>query len=314
MAQESSPLTPPYTELATTAELRGKLARPRRLPLWLEPYVLLITRKPLAAFGLAVMAVMTLVAIFAEVITPYDPIVISQPDKLLSPSFAHPLGTDHLGRDLFARIVHGARISLTIGFGVVLLGTMLAGVIGCVTGYAGGKLDAIVQRFVDAVMSMPQLILLLTIVSVIGPGILNLVLVLSFRAAIGESRTIRSAVIGIKENQYIEAARAVGCDHLYILSRYILPNIMAPLIVLASVSLASAILAEASLSFLGFGVPPPIPTWGGLLSSEGRRFMMVAPWIAIAPGVALSLVIFGINMLGDGLRDVLDPRLRGTQG
>lgn len=312
MAPEDSSVPALPARVVAPAAL-GRLVGRRRLPLWLEPYQILLKRKPMATFGLVVMVVMVLAAVFAH-LSPYDPIEINQVDKLLSPNPAHPLGTDQFGRDLLSRIVYGARISLYIGFGVVILGTFSAAVLGCVTGYLGGKLDGVALRLIDAVLSIPQLILLLSVVSVIGPGILNILFALAFRNAIGQTRTIRSAVIAIKENQYMEAARSIGCNDFHILLRYVLPNVMATIIVVASVSLGQAILAEASLSFLGYGVPPPTPTWGGMLSTEGRRYMILAPWIAIAPGLALSLAIFGINMLGDGLRDVLDPRLRGTQG
>lgn len=290
-----------------------QLAKPRRLPLWLEPYQVLLRRKPLATFGGVVLIVMITAAIAADSISPYNPVEMMLSQKLQPPSLAHWLGTDQFGRDLFSRILKGAQISLSIGMGVVLLGTVAATIWGCATGYFGGRFDALSQRLVDAVLSIPQLVLVLTIVSVIGPGILNVMLALAFRNAVGQTRTIRSAVIGIKENMYMDAARAIGCTNLRILLRYVLPNVMAPVIVVASITLGQAILAESSLSFLGFGVPPPNPTWGGMLSDEGRRFMIQAPWMAFAPGIALSATIFGINMLGDGLRDVLDPRLRGTQ-
>jgi len=281
--------------------------------MWFDPYMVLIRKKPLATFGGIVMIVMILMTIFAEVIAPYDPVAMSLADKLRPPNPAHIFGTDQFGRDLFSRIVYGARVSLTVGFGVVVLGTTFATVWGCVAGYFGGKFDSFSLRIIDAVFSIPQLVLILTIVSVIGPGLQNIILALAFRNAVGQTRTIRAAALGIKNNMYMDAARAIGCTDAHIIFRYILPNVMAPVIVVASLSLGHAILAESSLAFLGFGVPPPNPTWGGMLSDEGRRYMVQAPWMAFAPGIALSLVIFGINMLGDGLRDVLDPRQRGAQ-
>lgn len=290
-----------------------RLAKPRRLPLWLEPFGVLLRRKPLAVFGLMVLMLMLFAAGTADILSPYNPLEMRLTEKLQPPSVAHWLGTDQFGRDMFSRIIKGAQISLSIGMGVVLLGTTVATIWGCVSGYFGGRFDALSQRLVDAVLSIPSLVLVLTIVSMIGPGVLNVMLALAFRNAVGQTRTIRSAVIGIKENMYMDAARAVGCTNPHILLRYVLPNVMAPVIVVASITLGQAILAESSLSFLGFGVQPPDPTWGGMLSDEGRRYMIQAPWMAFAPGTALSLAIFGINMLGDGLRDVLDPRLRGSQ-
>jgi peptide/nickel transport system permease protein len=281
--------------------------------MWMEPYQRLVTKKPLATFGGVVVLVMFAMTIFAEVIAPYDPVAMNLAEKLRPPSAAHILGTDQFGRDLFSRIVYGARVSLYIGMGVVIFGTISATIWGCVAGYWGGRFDSFSLRLVDAIQAVPQLVLILTIVSVIGPGLINIMMALAFRNAVGQTRTIRSAALGIKNNMYMDAARAIGCRDYYIVLRYVLPNVMAPVIVVASVSLGQAILAESSLSFLGFGVPPPNPTWGGMLSDEGRRYMVQAPWMAFAPGVALSLAIFGINMLGDGLRDVLDPRLRGAQ-
>lgn len=289
------------------------LVKPRRSPMWMDPYKLLLRKKPLATFGGVVLLLMFLAALGAEVIAPYDPVAMNLAEKLRPPSFGHILGTDQFGRDLFSRIVYGARVSLYIGVGVVVTGTFAATIWGCVAGYVGGRFDSWSLRIIDAVLSIPQLVLVLTIVSVIGPGLINIMLALAFRNAVGQTRTIRSAVLGIKNNMYMDAARAIGCRDWYIVAQYVLPNVMAPVIVVASISLGQAILAESSLAFLGFGVPPPNPTWGGMLSDEGRRYMVQAPWMAFAPGVALSLSIFGINMLGDGLRDVLDPRLRGSQ-
>ncbi len=310
MAQQKPTAALPSSGLGLSGIARAQ----RRFPIWLEPYIDLVQHKPLATFGGAVMLIMLFVALFADVLAPYDPVEPNMAARLRAPDSSHLLGTDQLGRDELSRIIYGAQISLFVGLGAVLIGTSGATIIGGVSGYFGGKVDTAVQRVVDAVLAMPALILLLAIVSVLGPSLLNIVIALSFRAAIGESRTIRGAVIGIKENQYVDAARAIGSSNLHILVHYILPNVTAPIMVLASVSLGGAILAEASLSFLGFGVPPPAPSWGGMLSLEGRRFMIVAPWLAIAPGLSLSLVVFGINVLGDGLRDVLDPRLRGTRG
>ena len=223
------------------------------------------------------------------------------------------LGTDNLGRDVFSRIVYGARISVTVGFAAVTLSLLLATIVGITSGYFGGKFDVLVQRVVDAWMAFPNLLFVLFIMAVLGPGLLNVILALGVVNAANRSRVIRSATLAAKENQFVEAARAVGAGHLRIILLYILPNVMAPIIIIATNALGGVILAESTLSFLGFGVPPPYPSWGEMLSGSGRSYMYRAPWMAIWPGVAISLGVFGFNMLGDALRDLLDPRLRGSQ-
>ena len=240
---------------------------------------------------------------------PYDQTNVR--NRLKPPSAQFYFGTDNLGRDIFSRIVYGARVSVTVGFGAVSIGICLATIIGVGSGYCGGKSDVLVQRLVDAQMAIPGLLLLLNIMAVTGPGLLNIILALGIVSAAGSSRIIRSAALAAKENQFVEAARAVGASHLRIILCYILPNIMAPIIIISTVSLGFTILIESTLSFLGFGVPPPYPSWGEMLSGSGRSYMHKAPWMATWPGVAISLAVFGFNMLGDALRDLLDPRLRG---
>ena len=298
---------------AVSAVLADQLRRKRGRSPWWESVHTLFTRKYLATFGLAVLVLLILTAAFADVVAPYSPVAQDFPSALQPPSAQHLLGTDQLGRDLLSRMIHGARTSIFVGVGVMLIAVTLGSIVGGVSAYRGGKFDVVVQRLVDAVQSVPSLLLLLTIISIIGPGMVNVILALGFRAAIGDSRVVRGAVLGIMENQYIEGAKAIGAGNLRILVRYVLPNIMAPIIVVGSLQLGAAILAESTLSFLGWGVPPPTPTWGGMLSNEARRFMIDAPWMAIFPGLALSLAVYGINMFGDGLRDVLDPRLRGSR-
>lgn len=274
----------------------------------------LVREKPLATFGGVVLFIMALVAIFADFIAPASPFFMRTDMQVVPPGGQFLMGTDQFGRDIYSRVVHGARVSMTVGLSVVFLGTGFATVIGSVSGFVGGKLDTGLQRIVDAVMAIPALILLLTIMAMLGPGLVNVILALSLRDAVTQSRIIRGAVIAIRENQYIEAAHAIGASPLQVLVRHIVPNVFAPVLVVATLTLGSAILAEASLSFLGYGVPQPIPSWGGMLSREGRAFLTLAPWMAIFPGLALSLAVFGINVLGDGLRDILDPRLRGSAG
>jgi len=233
---------------------------------------------------------------------------------LAPPSAAHFLGGDHLGRDLFSRIIYGARVSVTVGLVTTSISIVISLAVGGLSGYLGGKFDLIAQRLVDAWMCFPGIIIMLVIMSFIGPGLWGVIIVLGIVFGIGGSRMIRSGVIPVKENVYVQAAVAIGCSTPRILIRHILPNVMALTIVLFTTRLPAVILAEASLSFLGFGIPPPHPSWGGMLSREGRTYMFLSPGIAIWPGVALSFVVFSVNMFGDALRDLLDPRLRGGVG
>jgi peptide/nickel transport system permease protein len=271
----------------------------------------LIKEKPLGAVGAVIVVVLLLCAIFAPLIAtyPYDQANVRY--RLKPPSAQFYLGTDNLGRDLFSRIIYGARISVTVGFGAVGIGTLLATMIGVGSGYFGGKFDVLMQRLVDAWMAFPFLVVLLSVMAMLGPGLWEVVLSLGVLSAANSSRIIRSATLSARENQYVEAARAVGAGHCRIILWYILPNVMATVIIIATVSLGFAILAESALSFLGLGVPPPYPSWGEMLSGSGRTYMHKAPWMATWPGVAISLAVFGFNMLGDALRDLLDPRLRG---
>jgi peptide/nickel transport system permease protein len=273
----------------------------------------LVKEKPLGAFGGFLVLVLMLCAVFAYWIAPYPYDETNVRQRLKPPGAQFYLGTDNLGRDVFSRIVYGARISVTVGFGAVTLSILLATILGVTSGYFGGKFDVLAQRLVDAAQSFPTLVILLSIMAVLGPGLLNVILVLGIVPSFNRSRVIRSATLAAKENQYLEAARAVGASHLRIILRYILPNVMAPIIIVATNALGAVILVEATLSFLGFGVPPPYPSWGEMLSGSGRSYMYKAPWMAIWPGVAISLAVFGFNMLGDALRDLLDPRLRGSQ-
>ena len=271
----------------------------------------LIKEKPLGAFGGVIVLGLLLCALLAPWIAthPYDQTNVR--NRLKPPSSQFYFGTDNLGRDIFSRIVYGARVSVTVGFGAVSIGITLATIIGVGSGYFGGKTDILVQRLVDAQVAIPGLLLLLNIMAVTGPGLLNIILALGIVSAAGSSRIIRSAAMTAKENQFVEAARAIGASHRRIILRYILPNIMAPIIIITTVSLGFTILIESTLSFLGFGVPPPYPSWGEMLSGSGRSYMHKAPWMATWPGIAISLAVFGFNMLGDALRDLLDPRLRG---
>ncbi len=271
-------------------------------------------RKPLGAIGGLIVLVLIVLALFAGGIAPYPYDEMIAGARLRPPSAQFWMGTDNLGRDMFSRVVAGARVSVTVGFGAVLLGIFLATIIGVTSGYFAGRYDIVVQRVVDAWQSFPFLVITLSLMAVLGPGQLNVILALGVVGAAGASRVIRGATIGVAHNPYVEAARALGCGHLRILVRYVLPNVAATVIILATIGLGGAILAESALSFLGFGVPPPYPSWGAMLSGSGRSYMYQAPWMALWPGAAISLAVYGFNMLGDALRDVLDPRLRGSGG
>ena len=269
-------------------------------------------RKPLGAIGAVIVVALLVMAVFAEQIAPYKYDETVRGARMKPPSAAHWLGTDNLSRDMWSRIVYGARVSITMGFLTITLATLLATTIGVTSAYFGGAWDLVVQRVVDAWLSFPYLIIILSVMAVLGPGLGNVVIALSVLIAATNSRVIRSAALGVIQQAYIEAARAMGCGHARIILRHILPNVTATIIILATIGLGAVILAEGALSFLGFGVPPPHPAWGAMLSGSGRTYMFRAPWMAVWPGVAISLAVFGFNMLGDALRDVLDPRLRGS--
>ena len=274
----------------------------------------LVKEKPLGTASGVVVLILILVAVFADVIAPYPIGERHLPDRLQGSSAQYRLGTDHLGRDFLSRIIHGARISLTVGLAATTLNVLVAVLIGGTSGFLGGRLDLVVQRFVDAWMSFPGLLLLLTIISIVGKGLLQLILVLGISGGIVGSRVLRSAVIAVKENDYFQSALAIGASKLQILLRHVLPNIAAPIIVVFSINVGGVIISEAALSFLGFGLPIEVPSWGGLLSREGRQYMEAAPHLAFWPGLALTVTVYSLNMLGDAVRDLLDPRLVGGAG
>jgi peptide/nickel transport system permease protein len=267
-------------------------------------------RKPLGAFGAVLIFVLLAVALGAQWLAPY-PYDLGVTERLQGPSLAHPFGSDANGRDLLSRIIWGARISVTIGFGAVLISTLVAVIVGVSSGYFGGWIDLVVQRLVDIWISFPALVLLVSLVAILGPGLWSTTLVLGVLLAPGTARVVRGAVLGMRHQPYVESARCVGAGHARIVRSYVLPNVSAPILVLATTQLGVAVLAESTLSFLGYGVPPPFPTWGSMLSGTGRMFMLQSPWLSIWPGLAISAAVFGFNMLGDALRDILDPRLRG---
>ena len=273
----------------------------------------LAREKPLGTISGIIILILILVAIFGDVLAPYSYKEMHLVDRLTGPSAQYLLGTDQLGRDLLSRILYGARLSLTVGLAATTINVLVAVLIGGTSGFLGGKLDLGVQRFVDAWMAFPGLLLLLTIMSIAGQGLLQMILILGISGGIGGSRVVRGAVIGIKENDYFLAAQAIGSPTTATLMRHVLPNIMAPVIIIFSITVGGVIMAEASLSFLGFGLPINVPSWGGMLSREGRKYMEAAPWLALWPGLCLTITIYSLNMFGDAVRDLIDPRLRGGE-
>jgi len=277
-------------------------------------FVRLAKEKPMGLVGGIVVLILLFLGIFADVLAPYGFNEIHLKDRLKPPSAQYLMGTDSLGRDELSRVIYGGRISVVVGLGASALATAIAAVIGLSSGFIGGKFDIIVQRFVDAWLAFPAMILLLTGMALIGPGITQITLVLGIAVGIGSSRLLRSGVIAIRENIYVQAAKSIGASTGRVLLRHILPNVTPLIVIFFTVSIAGMIIGEAALSFLGFGVPPPQPSWGGMLSAEGRAYMMQAPWLALWPGLALTIVVYGVNMFGDAIRDLIDPRLRGGGG
>jgi peptide/nickel transport system permease protein len=287
----------------------------KHYPFLVEVLIRLIKEKPLGTIAGLIVIVFFLAGILADWLAPYHYMYQDLDAVLQPPSARFLLGTDNLGRDLLSRIIYGARISMIVGLSVPAISTVMHLLIGGASGYFGGKIDMVIQRLVDTVMCFPGLVIMLTVVAIIGPGLIQLVLLLGILGGLGGgNRVTRSLVIGIKENIYVEASRAIGSSDRHTMIKHILPNIMPMVIVSFSMGMGGAILAESTLSFLGFGIPPPFPSWGGMLSGNARRYMMTAPWMAIWPGLCLAVVVWGMNMFGDGLRDVLDPRLRGGLG
>jgi len=276
--------------------------------------VRLVKEQPLGTVGAAITLILLLTGIFANVLAPYGMNETYVADHLSPPSAELLFGTDDLGRDVFSRVIYGARVSVIVGLSAAITSTLISLIIGVLSGYLGGKFDLLVQRGVDIWMSLPSLVFLMIIVTIVGTGMLPIIIMLGLIYGIPGSRIIRGAVIGVKENAYVSAARVIGCSTPRILTRHILRNILATAIVLFTIRVPAVILTEASLSFLGFGLPPPTPSWGGMISGAGRQYMFQAPWMVLWPGVALAIVVYGINMFGDAVRDLVDPRLRGGIG
>ena len=297
------------TSIARSSELAE--LRPKRT--YLQSFARFLRQKPLGTLGLAIMLAFTIMALVSPYVVPKDILDTNADAILKGPSDEFWFGTDQFGRDLFSRTLYGSRISMLVGFAVLIMGTTVGAVLAVITAYIGGKVDLLTQRIVDAMMAIPTLVLALTIMSVLGASMFNLILAISVATIPNALRTVRSVVLSIKATQYVDSARATGCTSFRIMTFHVAPNCMAPYLVIASVALGGAILAEASLSFLGAGAPEETVTWGSLLSRDKLQFFALAPWMAIFPGLFLTALVFGINVFGDALRDVLDPRLRGSR-
>ncbi|MFH1575967.1 MAG: oligopeptide ABC transporter permease [Candidatus Margulisiibacteriota bacterium] len=263
-------------------------------------------RNKFAIFGLLVLGFFVLVAIFAPLIAPYDPGEIVE-SETLPPSFAHPFGTDDLGRDILSRAIYGARISLTVGIVAVTIAILIGTLFGAFAGYFGGWVDGIVMRFVDVMLSFPSIFLILAIQAMLTPNIYNVMIVIGLTSWMGVARLVRGEFLKIRELQYVEAAKAIGCSNPRIIFRHMLPNAQAPIIVAATLGMAGAILTESALSFLGMGVQPPMPSWGNMLM-DAQAYMRDAPWMAIIPGLLILVTVLSLYFVGEGLREALDPR------
>jgi len=285
----------------------ARLVRPRERGIWDLPLRLL--RNRLALIGTLITIIVVLTAIFAPLIAPYDPLQLNIPDRLQPPGNAHLMGTDHLGRDIFSRVVFGAQISLQVGVVAVALGTVVGLLAGAAAGYIGGRLDTVIMGVMDAIYAFPAILLALVLVAVFGTSLTTVMTAIAIVRIPIFARTVRASILAEREKEYVEAARCIGQNSVWILVRHILPNTLAPLIVVTTTYFATAIVVEASLSFLGLGVPPPAASWGVMLN-DGRKYMEAYPHVVIFPGAAISLTVLGFNLLGDGLRDVLDPRLK----
>ena len=296
--------------MAVTVLVPGPVQKEERREAWLARLAYYAISHPLGFAGALIMCVFVFAAVFADFITAYGPTTTNSAISLLPPGHGHPFGADSMGRDIYSRIVYGARISLAVGIGSTALGSFFGVVLGLTSGYIGGWVDLIIQRLVDILQAVPLLVLALVMAAALGPALDNTIVAIAIPLIPSTARVIRSNALALREQPFVEAARAVGMSEFRIAVRHVLPNTLAPLIVIATAQLGAAILTEASLSFLGLGVPEPHPSWGRMLSESAAEYMRTAPWLVIFPGLAISLAVFGTNLFGDALRDILDPRLR----
>lgn len=276
----------------------------RRLAFLAQRYVL-------GTVGLVIMVLFVWVAISANLIARYDPLSVDSAHRLASPDWRHWMGTDSFGRDVWSRIIHGARISLAVGIGSTTLGCSIGVIVGLTSGYLSGWVDLVFQRVTDILQALPLLVLALVMTAALGPSLPNVIIAIAIPLIPTVARVIRANTLALREQPFVEAAKSIGMSEMRIALRHVLPNTLAPLIVLATAQLGSTILTEASLSFLGLGIPEPYPSWGRMLSESAAEYVRTAPWLVIFPGIAISLAVFGTNLFGDALRDILDPRQRG---
>jgi peptide/nickel transport system permease protein len=271
----------------------------------------LAQRHMLGTAGLIIMVMFVLAAAFADVICRFDDLAVDSAHALAAPNAVHWMGTDSFGRDVWSRMIHGARISLAVGIGSTALGSSLGVMIGLTSGYLSGWVDLVFQRLIDILQALPLLVLALVMSAALGPSLPNTIIAIAIPLIPSVARVIRANTLALRELPFVEAAKSIGMSETRIALRHVLPNTLAPLIVLATAQLGSAILTEASLSFLGLGIPEPYPSWGRMLSESAAEYVRTAPWLVVFPGIAISLAVFGTNLLGDALRDILDPRQRG---
>jgi peptide/nickel transport system permease protein len=270
----------------------------------------LAQRHLLGTIGLVIMVLFVLTALFADVISRFDPLTVDSAHALVRPSSLHWMGTDSFGRDVWSRIIHGARISLAVGLGSTALGASIGVIVGLTSGYLSGWVDLVLQRVTDILQALPLLVLALVMTTALGPSLPNVIVAIAIPLIPTVSRVTRANTLALRELPFVEAAKSIGMSEMRIALRHVLPNTLAPLIVLATAQLGSTILTEASLSFLGLGIPEPYPSWGRMLSESAAEYVRTAPWLVIFPGIAISLAVFGTNLFGDALRDILDPRQR----
>ena len=300
-------------DVTTTTEAAPVPRSSRRVqtgPRWLRAITQFARRRTLGFAGGVVVVLMLAVALLAPVVAPYDPEESSFLDQLKPPSAEHWLGTDQFGRDVFTRLIYGAQTALTVGFGASIAGCSLGAILGMIGAYKGGKTDLLLERLNDVLLSFPLIILAVAVVAALGTGLFNVIIAITIPIIPRVARVIRSSGLTLREMQYVEAARCLGVGDMRIIFRHLMPNVVAPFLILLSAFLGQAILLESSLSFLGLGVAEPKPAWGLMLRGAGVQFLEQAPWLAIAPGIAISAAVFAFNLLGDSLRDALDPRLR----